>query len=93
MFELIAQNFKLIEEDTIDVIIPFDETARALIHELQNSDPITKELRRRLGTYSVSVRANKFDKIDPNDLSYFEGGNFYILTNIEKYSKETGLII
>lgn len=61
-FPDVARRFKLIEEDTRPVVIPYDDAARTLIARLRREGP-SRALLRQLQPYSVSVRSYKFQAL------------------------------
>ena len=93
-FAEVAGMFKLIEQKTVTVLIPFEEDALRIFGELKFKGP-TRSLMREAGQYCINVYENDLEKfysanlireIDPN----IEDG-LWVLTNGEYYSEEMGL--
>ncbi len=60
-FRTIAEEFRLIDQATEIVIVPFNDEARALIESVRiPGPPVFLETRRKLQQYSVSVYPNQF---------------------------------
>jgi len=89
-FEDIADAFRIIEEGTRDVIIPYDGNARSKIDELRNSE-YPWQLLRELQGYSISIYPNEFREIERQNAVECIDDRFYILRSCEDYSDETGL--
>jgi CRISPR-associated endonuclease/helicase Cas3 len=61
-FATLAREFEMISDRTMDVFVPFDETARSAIDELRKVGQLTRDLRRRLQRYVVGLRPWEFEK-------------------------------
>ena len=59
-FQKIAENFHLIEEDTVTVIIPQTPEAVQLIAKLRNQTATRRDIR-KVGKYSVNVRRKRYN--------------------------------
>lgn len=92
-FDTVAKEFKLIDTNTVTVLIPKEEEARELLSEVRYKG-YTKSLMREVGQYSVNVYENTFKKLygagmvravseDITDL--------YELCSKDAYSEECGL--
>ena len=60
-FQDISQKFKIIDEDTVTVIISQTAEASELVGKIRNQTA-TKDDIRKAGKYTVSVKRNKYDK-------------------------------
>lgn len=60
-FQDISQKFKIIDEDTVTVIIPQTAEASELIDKIHNQTA-TKDDIRKVGKYAVPVRRSRYDK-------------------------------
>lgn len=60
-FQDISQKFKIIDEDTVTVIISQTAEASELVGKIRNQTA-TKDDIRKAGKYAVSVKRNKYDK-------------------------------
>ena len=89
-FRKVADEFRLIEEDTRTVYIPLEEGV-GLIERLRQGN-ISKGLYRKLGQYSVSVYERQFRMLyKANALELIGDGESAILTDIDRYDQDTGL--
>lgn len=61
-FKSAAENFKLIEDNTVAIMIPFDDHARGLIRTLTNSAYPLSVLR-KLQPYTVNIYEQEFDAL------------------------------
>ncbi|MFA5663655.1 CRISPR-associated helicase Cas3' [Castellaniella sp.] len=60
--EILAQKFRMIEDTQVPVIIPWDDTARALVEQLKFAEGCAR-VARRLQPYLVQVHRNGFDAL------------------------------
>ena len=58
-FKTAAENFKLIDNNTVAVIIPYDDEARRLIETLKYT-PYPASVLRKLQTYTVNIYEKEF---------------------------------
>jgi CRISPR-associated endonuclease/helicase Cas3 len=93
-FKTAADNFKLIENWQITVLIPFDEKARTLIEQLRNeSIPLHRQLLRSLQRYTVQITPKLFNQ-NSTAFESLRDGEFHALISPElNYSNEFGLIL
>lgn len=102
-FRKIAEDFRIIEEDTCQVLIPKEHAARQLLTRLQNGER-SRGLFREVGLYCVSVRKNLLSEmlaagyVAPLDQERsYTGGHMpdgiFVLTNEDAYDENTGLIL
>ena len=89
-FEDIADAFRIIEEGSKDVIIPFDKNACSKISELRSTE-FPGKLIRDLQGYTISIYPNEFREMERQNAVECIGERFYILRSCEDYSDETGL--
>ncbi|MBA2271508.1 MAG: CRISPR-associated helicase Cas3' [Chthoniobacterales bacterium] len=62
-YRTIAEKFRLIENEQVPVLIPFDETAKALLAQLRNEAiPLHRALLRGLQRYTVQIYRSEFAK-------------------------------
>jgi len=93
-FRTAAENFRLIEDWKIPVIIPFDNSVEKLISDLQNEfKPLNRNLLRALQRYTVQV-SPRLLRENSKSFEVLRDGQFYVLISMElNYSKEFGLIL
>jgi CRISPR-associated endonuclease/helicase Cas3 len=87
-----ADKFKLIENNQIPIIIPWDEKAKELCNQLRNeSIPLHRKLFRSLQRYTVQIYENQFRK-NHHQFETLRDGDFNILICPEThYSNTFGL--
>ena len=61
-FDTVAKKFKLIDTNTVTILIPKEEEAKELLSEVRYKG-YTKSLMRKVGQYSVNVYENTFEKL------------------------------
>src|SRR5690606_38195361 len=61
-FEEAAEKFKLIKNNTIPIVMPYDESAESLINEARNS-MFPASLMRKLQPYTITVYENEFREL------------------------------
>lgn len=91
-FKAAANDFKLIEENTIGVIIPYDAKAVELISKLRNSE-LVKSILRSLQLYTVNIYETEFRALADNNKIELIKDKFAVLKSIEDYDLQKGLII
>lgn len=91
-FREVAKKFRLIENEQVSVVIPYDDESKALVEELRNeSIPLHRDLLRRLQPYVVQLRDAEFRRNAVQFESVREG-QFHILICPEThYSQHFGL--
>lgn len=93
-FKTVAENFRLIEDWQVPVIIPYDEKSRSLVGELRSpSIPLNRNLLRGLQRYTVQIPR----KIRDENIRSFESlrdGEFHVLISTHlNYSNDFGLTL
>lgn len=91
-FETVAQKFRIIEDNTQNVIINISEETNRLVQELRKNI-ISRETLKKLQQFSVSVYRYEYEKLkEENALEVLENG-YSILNNVQYYHAVTGLDI
>jgi CRISPR-associated endonuclease/helicase Cas3/CRISPR-associated endonuclease Cas3-HD len=90
-FEEVANAFRIIEEGTKDLIIPYDKDARSKISKLRTTDFPWKCVRELQG-YTVSIYPHEFREMERMNAIETVGDRFYLLKSCEDYSDKTGLL-
>lgn len=90
-FQKIAENFHLIEEDTVTVIIPQTPEAVQLIAKLRNQTATRRDIR-KVGKYSVNVRRKRYndrlaDVTEPLVMNAGKTVDICCLTNMHRYTE------
>lgn len=87
-----AKKYKIIEDNTENIVINLSEESRKLINELRQGI-FNRETMRKLQQYSVSVYKNEYQKLlEENALEVLQNG-FSILNNNQYYKGDIGLDI
>ena len=90
-FQDVSETFKIIEDDTRDLIIPYDDKAVFLIEGLRNT-MLPWQYARKIQGYSISIYQNEFDDLVSSGSVETIHDRFYVLTDMVKYSENTGLV-
>jgi CRISPR-associated endonuclease/helicase Cas3 len=94
-FETAARLFRIIEDPTESIIIPYDEEANKLIEELKHT-PYPLSILRKLQPYTVSIYKNEFEKLSVKGVVIAIADAYPVLDPNalgEYYSPHTGLLI
>lgn len=93
-FARVADDFKLIENDQVPVIIAYDEAAKRLIGDLKNPHcPLSRRLLRGLQRYCVQIPCRMRDE-HLGSFQELREGQFHLLVSNElNYSESFGLIL
>lgn len=91
-FATIAKEFRLIEENTFSVIIPYDAKACALIGQLRFAEYCSNILR-SLQSYTVNIYEIEYNLLFGSGKLSRVKEDIMKLTNIEDYNDKTGLKI
>lgn len=94
-FVQIAKDFRIIENDTYNVIIPLDENSNELIKRLRDGER-TQDLFRKIQMYSVNLYQKDYEALcGVGVLKQIDKGvvdtGLSILTDLSKYHKDMGL--
>lgn len=94
-FAKAAHDFRVIEDDTISIVIPYDQDARRLIGELQYAS-YTVHILRKLQRYAVSVYKGEFERFQVMGVILTIEDTYHVLhpDHVEEYyDPHVGLII
>jgi len=93
-FASVARDFKLIDENTRPIVVPYDEKAKALIERLRTGER-TRELLRGIQPYTVNVYPHNFKVLQNGGwlelLDEEKDEGLAVLADMTKYSDKTGL--
>ncbi len=98
-FKTAAERFRLIDNDTVSVIVPYNEEAKQLIDELKAPHytpylaTLLRKLQRNLQMYTVNIYEFEFGKLQSKGAIETCHERFHILSNTDFYSEQTGLVI
>ncbi|MDM7986255.1 MAG: CRISPR-associated helicase Cas3' [Smithella sp.] len=91
-FKTAAEKFKIIDNCSHPIIIPFDENAKGLIDTLRFS-PYPRSILRKLQIYTVNVFESEFDAISTAGHIDTINDSIAVLNWPEGYDEKTGLIL
>jgi len=94
-FEKAARAFQIIEDQTVTVIIPYDEDARLLIEELKFTDYPFSTLR-KLQSYTVSIYEGEFNRLSSKGVILTIEDTYHVLNPDclhEYYDLNRGLLV
>ena len=91
-FKTASERFKLIENDTVSVIVRFDETAEELLYKLQSTE-FPFSVTRSLQQYVVNIYEREYQSLLNAGVIDIYCERFAVLRNPEFYNDDTGLII
>ncbi len=90
-FETAAKNFRLIDQNTVTIIIPYDDTARKLIDDLVDA-PSPFQILRQLQPYTVNVYDHEFQNLQGVGGITPIADHYHVL-DAQRYSAETGVVL
>ena len=94
-FKTAAKKFKLIEQNTVSVIIPYDETARELLEKLPFV-PYPAKLLRRLQIYTINIYEYEFENLQSKGVLQTIADTYHVLDETHMnawYNDATGLTL
>jgi len=91
-FEDVADAFNLIENDTRDIIIPYDNYAKSMIKQIQKSG-FPRRFIRSLQGYTVNIYVQEFKELEKMNALSSIADRFFVLEKGEDYySEDIGLL-
>ena len=91
-FKTAAERFKLIENDTVSVIVPFDDKVALLLNRLRSSEfPLT--IIRALQPYIVNIYEREYQSLLNNGVIDIYAERFAVLNDPNFYDDHVGLAI
>lgn len=91
-FKTAAEKFKLIEDDTLSVIIPFDQEATWLLEQLKVSE-FPMSFARKLQPYTVNIYEKEFEALQGLGVMDTYGETYAVLNDMRYYDPKTGIVI
>jgi len=94
-FETAAENFRFIQQNSVSVLIPYDERAKTLIERLQYALHPGRILR-QLQVYTVNIYEREFERLQSKGVIWTIAERYHVLDEgrmAEFYSPETGLLL
>lgn len=90
MFETAAQRFRLIDDETMPVIVNWNDSL-SLVDNLQKVGP-SYALMKRLSQYSVNLRKHDSDRMIKDGIIEEKIENVYVASGCKQYSSDVGLL-
>lgn len=91
MFASAAEKFKLIEQDTVAVIVEYDDKSIALCAELRENPIMNYGILHRLQRYTVQLHRQVFLRHAGREIELLHGDIPVLISAWTNYSKEVGL--
>ncbi|MFH1446616.1 MAG: helicase-related protein, partial [Chloroflexota bacterium] len=91
-FKTASEKFKLIENNTVSVVIQYDRTAISFLDKARISD-FPMSFSRKLQPYTVNIYQNEFNALQARGLIDLYGDTYAVLNDMGYYNAETGLQI
>ncbi len=94
-FEEAAKRFRLIDQNTVAVIIPYDDTAKSLVSKLRSTQFSFRVLR-QLQTYTVNIYEQEFENLQRKGVIHTIADSYHVLNETYMrhwYHPESGLIL
>ena len=89
-FRDVEQLFKIISEDTVNIIIPSNEESQKLLSQLKYAGP-NRQLIRSISQYCVSIYTNQLTNLKETGCLEQIDESYYYITSLSLYDNSTGL--
>ncbi|MHB8778859.1 MAG: CRISPR-associated helicase Cas3', partial [Anaerolineales bacterium] len=91
-FKKAAEEFNLIENNTVAVVIPYNDEAKKLL-EKARYHPFPFKFARQLQMYTVNVYQNEFEALQSKGVIETYNETYEVLNNMKYYDEQTGIIL
>jgi CRISPR-associated endonuclease/helicase Cas3 len=91
-FASAAEKFRVIEDNTVSVIIPYNKEANRLIEELKET-PYPSSTLRKLQPYTVNIYEQEFDSLNSKGAIIMIADAYAVLNDMDYYHPKTGLLV
>jgi CRISPR-associated endonuclease/helicase Cas3 len=91
-FKTAAEKFKLIENTTVAVVIPYNEEATECLEQARHH-PFPFKFSRTLQMYTVNIYENEFKALKSKGVIETYNETFEVLTKSIYYNEQTGLVL
>lgn len=91
-FSTASERFRMIEDTTTPVLVPYGEKGQRLIEQLREDGP-DRDLMRRLQRFSVGVYDHVYSQLVGSDVEELPNGGFAVLINEDLYDEQLGLMV
>lgn len=92
-FKKTAEDFRMIDNNTVSVIIPYNEEAKDLLEQVRDPYSYPYKYSRQLQMYTVNIYEKEFEKIQSKGAIETYNETYEVLNNMDFYDKHTGLIL
>ena len=94
-FKKAAEDFKLIDRNTVSVVVPYNEEAKDILERARHH-PYPFTFARQLQMYTVSIYEKEFEKLQSKGVIETTNNTYQVLTEAsmkEFYNEKTGLVL
>lgn len=91
-FKKAADEFRMIDNNTVAVVIPYNEEAKKLLEQARHH-LFPYKFARRLQMYTVNIYENEFVKLQSKGVIETYNETYEVLNNMAFYDKQTGLVL
>lgn len=90
-FNGISDKFQIIDDNTVSIIIPYDDNCKELIDSVQFRG-VTSGISRQLQPYTVQLYSYEYAELMKSRLLTSVNGHYLVLNDMGMYSQVTGLL-
>jgi CRISPR-associated endonuclease/helicase Cas3 len=91
-FKTVAENFNLIENNTVAVIIPYNEEAKKILEQARYH-PYPFKFARQLQMYTVNIYQKEFEALQSKGAIETYNDTYEVLNNMDYYDENTGIAL
>lgn len=91
-FKKAADEFRMIENNTVAVVIPYDEEAKKILEQARHH-PFPYKFARQLQMYTVNIYEKEFERIQSKGVIETYNETYEVLTHMDFYDEQTGLVL
>ncbi|HQX17052.1 MAG TPA: CRISPR-associated helicase Cas3' [Anaerolineales bacterium] len=91
-FKKAAEDFKLIENNTVAVVIPYNAEAKKLLEQARHH-PFPYTFARQLQMYTVNIYEKEFEKLQSKGVVETYNETYEVLASMDFYDEQTGLVL
>lgn len=91
-FKTVAEEFRLIDNNTVAVVIPYKEEAKKLL-ERAKYHPYPYAFARQLQMYTVNIYEKEFERLQSKGVIETINDTYEVLANMDYYNEQTGLVL
>ena len=91
-FKKAAEDFKMIDNNTVAIVIPYNQEAKKLLEKMRGH-PFPYTFARQLQMYTVNIYENEFERLQSKGVIETYNETYEVLNNMDYYDKQTGLVL